>query len=176
MKDWHVAAEMKSGMTRICDWRIVINDGGARETKVVGVNGETMGGKLIVVVTGGVEGLGLDGVGVFFFVFLAIRGGISGGKMTKNTLRNWDRRVIWFYLQAAQFEWQVAGRTPDRGNFRPASGALCPLRTEWVEPQRIHMWKAGDRGHLKGGRTNHAMAADTLFVCAFGRISRHLTK
>lgn len=133
MKDWHVAAEMKSGMTRICDWRIVINDGGGRATKVVGVNGETMGGKLMIFVTGGVEGLDLDVAGVSaFFLVLAIRGGISGGKNAKITLRNWDRRV--FYLPAQRSSGVAdCGADPGPWQFgRPASGprgALAP-RTE----------------------------------------------
>jgi hypothetical protein len=63
-------------MTRICESRIVMNDGGARECKVdVGVNGETMQGKLIIVGPGGLEGLFLDGAGVSsFLLFLAMAG------------------------------------------------------------------------------------------------------
>jgi hypothetical protein len=63
-------------MTRICDSSIVIKDGGARESKVdVGVSGETMDGKLIIVAPDGLEGLGLDVAGVSgFFLFLAMCG------------------------------------------------------------------------------------------------------
>jgi hypothetical protein len=81
--------------------------------------------------------------------------------MTKNTFRNWDRRVS--FLSAGP-DSQIAGRAPDRGNWGAGQGRFDPFGPKWVETPTDPHVKRGGPGHLKGGRTNHATAADARFV------------
>jgi hypothetical protein len=49
-------------------------------------------------------------------------------------------------------EWQIAGRTPDRGNLGAgASGRFVPFGPKWVETPTDPHVKRGGPGHLKVG-------------------------